>query len=165
LIFLTLGTQLPFDRLVRYVDEWAARTGRGAEIRAQIPEQVGGSYRPTQFASVPRLTPTEFQRHCAEAAVIVSHAGMGSIITALSAGRPIVICPRRGHLGEHRNDHQMATARRFGDRPGIVVAETGDALGASLDRIDPTAGAPARPALPPFADPELLAALRAFLHD
>ena len=30
-------------------------------------------------------------------------------------------------MGEHRNDHQMATARELTDRPGIKVAwDTGD---------------------------------------
>ena len=47
---------------------------------------------------------------------------MGSIITALEVGKPIVILPRREHLNETRNDHQLASANQFSSRPGIIVA-------------------------------------------
>ncbi|MCG8094946.1 MAG: glycosyl transferase family 28, partial [Candidatus Thiodiazotropha endolucinida] len=52
----------------------------------------------------------------------VAHAGMGSILSSLSLGKPIIIMPRKASLGEHRNEHQMATAKRFQNRPGVYVA-------------------------------------------
>ena len=42
--------------------------------------------------------------------VVIAHDEMGSIITALEMGKPIVVMPRRAELGEHRNDHQVAAA-------------------------------------------------------
>ena len=48
---------------------------------------------------------------------------MGSILSAGERGKPIVLLPRAGRLGEHRNDHQRDTAARFAGRPGIFVAE------------------------------------------
>ena len=38
---------------------------------------------------------------------------MGSIITAIDNNKPIVIMPRLHKYGEHRNDHQLATAHKF----------------------------------------------------
>lgn len=158
MIFLTIGTHEPFDRLVEAVDQWAGRTG------ATVFAQGAGRYQPRHFPLVGKLDPEAYRRTVAEADFLVAHAGMGSIITALDCGKPIVIMPRRGHLGETRNDHQWATARQLAGLPGIRVAEDERALPVVLDRM--LAGD--RPAevqrLGPWASDELIAAVRAVIH-
>ncbi|AOL93009.1 glycosyltransferase [Porphyrobacter sp. LM 6] len=54
--------------------------------------------------------------------LIVSHAGIGTILTAARFAKPIVLIPRRAALEEHRNDHQLATVAQLATRPGILVA-------------------------------------------
>jgi UDP-N-acetylglucosamine transferase subunit ALG13 len=108
-IFLTVGGQLPFDRLVRSVDEWAARRGR-SDVFAQIGS---GQYRPRSFDHCRFLPPAEFQDRAHAATAIVSHAGIGVIVLALEAQKPLLVFPRRCALGEHRNDHQLDGAQRF----------------------------------------------------
>jgi UDP-N-acetylglucosamine transferase subunit ALG13 len=118
LILLAVGTQLPFDRLVRAVDDWARETGR-----EDVVAQVGATaYRPHTLKAFSFLSPEAFQALQAEAILHISHAGMGSILQAMEHGKPIVIMPRDFSAGEHRNDHQMATARRFAGKPGVHVA-------------------------------------------
>ncbi len=56
------------------------------------------------------------------ATAIVAHAGMGTILTALEMGKPLLVMPRRAALGEHRNDHQLATASRFAELGRVKVA-------------------------------------------
>ena len=162
MIFLTLGTQEPFDRLVRAVDDWCAVTGRGTDLFGQITERAG--YRPKHFEWVASLPPALHRQRCSEAEFIVSHAGMGSIITAMTYGKPIVILPRRADLKEHRNDHQQATARRLGGRPGLLVAQTESDLPPLLDRLVAGEAASDASALSPFADQSLIDALTAFIH-
>jgi UDP-N-acetylglucosamine transferase subunit ALG13 len=70
----------------------------------------------------PFLAPGEFDRLAASAEVIVGHAGIGTIISADRLQRPFVLFPRRAALGEHRNDHQLATARGVMARDGFHVA-------------------------------------------
>ena len=41
---------------------------------------------------------------------------------ATHKGKPIILVPRRAALGEHRNDHQLATVRQLAERPGILIA-------------------------------------------
>ena len=65
---------------------------------------------------------------------VVAHAGIGTILGALELGKPTVVMPRRAALGEHRNDHQLATARRFSG-PGIAVALDEHELAAELGRM------------------------------
>lgn len=158
MIFLTIGTHEPFDRLVEAVDIWAGRSG------AEVFAQGAGRYRPRHFALVERLDPDSYRARVEAADFLVAHAGMGSIITALDCGKPIVIMPRRGHLHETRNDHQWATARQLASVPGIRVAEDERALPAVLDRL--VAGD--RPAevqrLSPWASDALIAAVRAVVR-
>jgi UDP-N-acetylglucosamine transferase subunit ALG13 len=97
-----------------------------------------------------------------EAELVVAHAGMGSIITALRYQRPLLIMPRRAALGEHRNDHQVATAKWLIDRPGIEVAWDESELPACLNaRHEWTTGT----RLPEFADGPLVKRLTRFIKD
>lgn len=158
MIFLTIGTHEPFDRLVRAVDDWCAATGRGAEVFGQITDRAG--YRPAHFETVDRLTPEAYRARCRDAALIVSHAGMGSIITALTYRTPIIVLPRRGHLRETRNDHQYATAQRLGSRPGIFIAMTEADLAPHLDRLAGGAEPGQTSEIGSYADRKLTDALR-----
>jgi len=116
-IFLTVGTQLPFDRLVSAVDKWASDSG------AQVFAQTCSESRWNALDSTPTVTPARARALFSSADVVVSHAGMGSILTALELEKPIIIFPRRAALGEHRNEHQLATAKKFSGRTeGVYVA-------------------------------------------
>ena len=99
----------------------------------------------------------------AKAKVIVSHAGMGSILTAIEAGKPVILMPRRADLGEHRNDHQRDTAAEMATLSNVTVVEDGAALARALNaalarEADPTLAAQSRVASAP-----LLEAVRAFI--
>jgi UDP-N-acetylglucosamine transferase subunit ALG13 len=155
-IFVTVGAQMPFDRLVKAVDQWARNRGRD-DIFAQIgpTDYCPSSIQWTQF-----LDPGEFKRRFEAARVIVAHAGTGSIITALQLGKPIIVMPRRASLRETRNDHQVATARQFRRFGSVVVAWDEKELMARLEDIDDLDG---QQAVGPYASRELLEAVRGFI--
>lgn len=172
MIFLTVGTQLPFDRLVRAVDLWAGSRGR-QDIFGQISNIGPSGYRPKNFEWVSDLAPAEFEARFRAASYIVSHAGMGTIISALGAGKPLLIMPRRADLGEQRNDHQQATARRFCTRPGILAALDEEELPEKMDMLltltlskadEGVAGA-AMTSISPFADQRLTDRIRSMILD
>ncbi len=132
MIFVTVGTQIPFDRLIGAVDSWAASVGRD-----DVFAQVGEGAKPTRhIRSVPSLAPGDFGSRFAKADAIVGHAGMGTILGALQHGKPLIVMPRRASLGEHRNEHQLATARRFRERGLVHVAMDEEELAVLLARID-----------------------------
>ena len=131
MIFVTVGSQLPFDRLIAAVDEWAA--GRP---RKELFGQVGDTERPpVNFASVSTMSPAEYQQRFAEADLIVAHAGMGTIIAALELGKPMLMLPRLGRLKESRNDNQIGTARHFSSFGLFEVVETESEIPARIDRM------------------------------
>lgn len=131
MILLTIGTQLPFDRLVKALDAIAA------EIDEPVFGQIGRSnYRPTHFEWTEALDPGTFEEKFRAARLIVAHAGIGTVLSAQRNGKPIVLFPRRVKYGEHRNDHQLATCAQLEGRPGIVIARTAEELAAAVTRDD-----------------------------
>ena len=161
MIFVTVGSQLPFDRLVRAVDEWCSIRQTG-DVFGQIADPGPGGYRPRNFAWERFLHPEEYDRHFRAADLIVAHAGMGSIIMALMSGKPIVVMPRQASLMEHRNDHQQATARKFSGKPNLFIVNS------DIDLADAIDIALTQPQTKPsdvkvLADRSLIDALRRFI--
>ena len=132
MIFVTVGTDLPFDRMVRVVDEWATTRGR-TDVFAQIG--VGG-WRPKSITFAEVLNPVEFKQRFTAASVIVGHAGMGTILSALHHGKPILVMPKKASLKEQRNEHQLATARRMMKMGNVAVAFDETELREKLDHLD-----------------------------
>ena len=156
MIFVTVGAQMPFDRLVKTVDQWAVDRGR-SDVYAQIGPT---DYCPSKIQWTKFLGPEEFKRRFEAANVIVAHAGTGSIITALQLGKPIVVMPRRARLRETRSDHQVATAEQFRRFGSVVVAWDEKELVLRLEGIDNLAG---RQAVGSYASRELVEAIRGFI--
>jgi UDP-N-acetylglucosamine transferase subunit ALG13 len=161
MIFATVGTQLPFDRLLLALDTWASlNPGR------PVVAQTGATdTRYAHLTSVPQLDQDRFSALVTQADVIVAHAGMGTILTALELGKPLILMPRLAALGEHRNDHQRDTAAEMSRLSNVTVVEDGAALCVALsvavkapgsNRPSPTAGS---------ASTSLIEAIRSFIWD
>lgn len=118
MIFVTTGTQLPFDRLVKAMDAIAPQL-EGISFVAQI---ANSTYKAKNMKTLGFVSPHMFNTYFSQARLIVSHAGMGTIISALEQEKPIIVMPRLAELREHRNDHQLATAMAFEKLKFIQVA-------------------------------------------
>lgn len=154
-IFVTVGTQLPFDRLISAVDRWAS------QHRAEVFAQTGSSsLRPKHIQWQDFIGNAEANERLRTADLVVAHAGMGTILTRLETGLPLIVLPRRAALGEHRNDHQFATARRLSHLQGLWVADDEDALRERMSLFE-------RPIdthhLSTVASPSLIAAIQEFV--
>lgn len=132
MIFVVVGTQEPFDRMVKAVDEWAGKTGY-KDIFGQISK---AEYTPANFEYREFIDPEEFNEKFRKADVILSHAGMGTIIQALQFSKPIIVMPRLSQFNEQRNDHQVATARSFGRLGYVKVVNNDEELFEALNNID-----------------------------
>jgi len=129
MIFATVGTQLPFDRLVRALDQWASLNPH-EEIFAQIGQ---AEYIPENLEWARTIPVDKFRSNLEQCHVVVAHAGMGTIISAAELGKTVVVLPRRAGLGEHRNDHQLATADQLRHLNGLEVADDCESLKQLLD--------------------------------
>lgn len=148
---------MPFDRMVKAVDEWAGRNGR-TDVIAQIGPT---DWRPEHIEWRQFIEPDEFERLFADADAIVAHAGMGTIFLAMQFGKPLLVMPRRADLMETRNDHQLDTVKRFQERVHFDAAQTEEEMSARLDALatlGPTAS------IRPYASEELVDCLRDFIE-
>jgi UDP-N-acetylglucosamine transferase subunit ALG13 len=157
LIFLTVGTQRPFPRLVRAVDAIAPMLEeRGFELFGQILETPKT---PLRFATVPLLSNQEISQRFADAFLVVAHAGMGTILNCQMLGKAGVFMPRKGALGEQFNDHQVSTAEAFRGRPGIAIVDDEAELADAFADVHPSNSFAFTP-MAPTASPEFLDRLR-----
>ena len=117
MILATVGTQLPFPRLIDGLNALAPRLDE--PVVAQIGASVGDWPNIEVHTSLP---PDAYGALFSSARVVVAHAGIGTILSARKHGKPLIVMPRRHKLGEHRNDHQMATAKQVEALPGIHIA-------------------------------------------
>lgn len=133
-IFVTLGTieGYRFDSLIDRLISVAPPEARfvwqiGHTDRTDLPGRVEAM-----------LTHEEFRREALGASVVVTHAGVGSIITLFELGVAPVVVPRRSNRGEHVDDHQTQIAELLADRRLAVVVEapelTADALHRARDQ-------------------------------
>ena len=132
MIFLTVGVQSSFDRLVRAVDDFFDTHDLDDVIFAQIGNS---GYKPRNFEAVASLDATTFDRRFGQASAIVSHAGMGTIMLACEHGKPLLAMPRLKRLGEVIDNHEVALADEFEALGHILVAHSARELTAKLTRL------------------------------
>ncbi|GAA3818606.1 glycosyltransferase [Nocardioides panacisoli] len=126
-VLVALGSeQFPFDRAVHAVERVLPPT-------VEVTWQVGNTDCADGLARNRWLTTTELTTAMARADVVITHAGAGSILTALAAGKVPVVLPRRAGRGEHRDDHQVRMAQGLAARGLAVDAGSPEAL--SLEHL------------------------------
>ncbi len=123
MIYATVGTMyLDFPRLIHACDAIAESTDE------RVVVQIGMSRAIPRFAEYFAFKPRGEILALQEAArVIVSHAGIGSSVDGLQAGRPLILVPRLARHGEHNNDHQVQLAEAL-HRRGLarMIADTAE---------------------------------------
>jgi UDP-N-acetylglucosamine--N-acetylmuramyl-(pentapeptide) pyrophosphoryl-undecaprenol N-acetylglucosamine transferase len=150
-ILVTVGTnEAPFDRLLRAV----ALLGDAEPVLVQYG---ASAVRPPNATCVAYLPFDELVDTARQARTVVTHAGVGSVLTSLAAGKRPVVLPRLRRYGEAVDDHQVELAERL-SRDGLVELIRGPGeLSAAVGRAG-EAGAEVT------ADPQLLSELREYLE-
>ncbi len=116
--FVTVGNATqPFSRLLDAV----------ATLVADLPQPVFVQHGSTPFAAehctcAAFVPMDEFERRVADADLLIMHAGAGSVLTAVRAGKVPVVMSRQAAHGEHVDDHQVEFARALAGIGRIVRA-------------------------------------------
>ena len=97
--------------------------------------------------SVRSLPTPELNRAMAGSDIVITHAGIGSAISALRVGKRPVLVPRRKQFGEHVDDHQVRIAAELDRRELVVYAEAdelawADVVRAASWRVEQAPGQP-----------------------
>lgn len=150
MIYVTVGTMfLDFPRLIKKMDAIAGSTDERVLIQTGMGKTL--VEHAESFAFKPREEILQLQ---AEARVIITHAGIGSVLDALSVRRPLLVVPRLKRHKEHINDHQLDLAQAVERRGwGRMILD--------VDELDEACASP--PPAPETYDPakhRLIGALR-----
>ncbi len=132
MIFITVGTQFPFDRLLRAVDEALDKGIINDEIYAQAGES---QYKPRNFEAITSLQKAEFDIYLTNAAAVIGHAGMGTITATLELEKPLLVMPRLRKFGEVVNDHQVDIAKKFEEAGLLLAAYVEQDIAMNLPRL------------------------------
>ena len=133
MIFLTVGTQFSFDRLVKEID----RLRGDGVIEDEVFGQIGESgYLPQNFDYVKSLDKESFDGYVRDCSAIISHAGMGSITAALDIMKPLLVMPRLKKYGEVVNNHQVGIARKFDELGHLMAVFSEDDLEDKIKQLD-----------------------------
>ena len=140
MILVTVGTnEAPFDRLLRAIDELA--------LDEPLVVQYGASaVRPRGARCHDFLPYDDLVELIRESRVLVTHAGVGSMMTALVAGRVPVVVPRLARHREAVDDHQLTFARAVEPTGLLRLVEEPSELGSALTATAPSERLPLGPA-------------------
>lgn len=154
MILVTVGSSsFPFDRLLGAVD----LLRRDEEL---VVQHGASALRPSGARCLPFVPLDELGALVREARVVITHAGVGSILLALANGKKPLVVPRLSTFGEAVDDHQLECARRFGRDDLVTLVDDPGRLG---EAIDSAAHAAAR--LRPQGDVPLVRELRSYIRD
>lgn len=134
--FVTVGNATqPFDRLLRAV------TDISAELPHPIVVQRGTStISHRDWDSHEFIEMVQFERLVKQSAVLIMHAGAGSVINAVRAGRMPIVMPRRATNREHVDEHQLEFATALASLGYVVLARDASELHSAVRRAPRSRG-------------------------
>lgn len=107
MIFVTVGNaKQPFLRFLNAIEDMARKDiFAGHEVIIQAG--YNKDFYSESFRIQPFFTMEEFENNMANADLIISHGGCGTLLKAVQLGKAVVVVPRLKRFAEHINDHQL----------------------------------------------------------
>lgn len=133
MIFVMLGTQNnSFHRLLEKIDELIQKE----EIQEEVIVQAGYTKYESKnmeiFDMIPR---NELENYQKEANLIITHGGVGSIVSSLKQGKKVIAVPRLHEYGEHVNNHQQEIIQEFEEKGYIIGVSKVEELPNAIKKV------------------------------
>ena len=125
MILVTLGTQdKPFIRLLKDIEKEI----ENGNIKEKVVVQAGYSvnkYQTKKMEMFDLIDREDFNKLVNECSLLITHGGVGSILTGLKANKKVVACPRLSKYKEHINNHQVQIINEFA-KAGYILSYNED---------------------------------------
>ena len=133
MIFVTLGTQdKQFPRLLDAVQKQIDK----GNIKEEVIVQAGQTkYKSDDMKIFDLIDQETFERYIKECDILITHGGVGNILTGLNHNKKIIAAARLYKYGEHTNDHQVEMVDKFSKDGYILWLENFDKLDEVLIKI------------------------------
>lgn len=118
MIFVTLGTQdKDFSRLLKAIDKEIEK----GTIKEKVIVQAGHTKYESKNMEIFDLIPTdEFNEIIEKCDLIITHGGVGNILSAIKKNKPVIAAARLKKFKEHTNDHQKQIIGEF-SKQGYIL--------------------------------------------
>ena len=118
MILVMLGTQNnSFHRLLEEIDNLIKK----GIISDEVIVQAGYTkYESNNMKIFSLISQEELEELIEKANLIITHGGVGSIITSLKKGKKVIAVPRLHEYQEHVNNHQKEIIETF-DKKGYII--------------------------------------------
>ena len=118
MILVMLGTQNnSFHRLLEEIDKLIDKK----ILQEKVIVQAGYTKYESENMKIFSLIPQdELENYQDKADLIITHGGVGSIISSIKRGKKVIAIPRLHKYGEHVNDHQKQIVESF-DKKGYII--------------------------------------------
>ena len=127
MIFVTLGTQdKNFTRLLNLIQEQIDK----GNIKEKVIVQAGYTkFKSDNMEIFDYIDNQKFTKLINCCNLLITHGGVGSILTGLKANKKIIAVPRLAKYKEHTNDHQLQIVDNFFNKGYILKLYEDDDLG------------------------------------
>ncbi len=126
MIFVTLGTQdKSFTRLLDLVQKQIDK----GNIKEKVIVQTGYTkFKSNDMEIFDYMDNEKFNKLINECDLLITHGGVGSILSGLRARKKVIAVPRLAKYKEHTNDHQLQIVENFAQNGYILKLDDGDSL-------------------------------------
>lgn len=133
MIFVTLGTQdKSFSRLLDAIEKQI----KNGTIKEKVIVQAGYTDYISENMEILKMIPMEeFDKYIKECDLLITHAGVGSIMTGLSNNKKVIAAARLKEYNEHTNNHQIQIATEFSKEGYIIYLDNFDNLDKALEKV------------------------------
>ena len=134
MILVTLGTQdKKFTRLLEAIQKLIDKK----VIKEKVVVQAGCSndFKSKEMEIFDLIPMDEFDKLISECDILITHGGVGSIITGLKNNKKVIAAARLKKYGEHTNDHQLQIIENFAKEGYILSLNNFDELESILKNI------------------------------
>lgn len=118
MILVMLGTQdNSFKRLLKELDNLKEKN----IIKEKVVVQAGHTkYKSNNLEIFDFIDKDTLEEYQSKADLIITHGGVGSIISSLKRDKKVIAVPRLKEFNEHVNNHQLDIVESFSDKGYII---------------------------------------------
>lgn len=134
MILITLGTQ---DKEFKRLLDMVQKEIDNGNIKDKVVVQAGHTkYESSDMEIFDLIDREKFSNLIEECDILITHGGVGSIITGLQKNKKVIVSPRLAKYNEHMNDHQMQITENFSKKGYILPLYENDDLGKVLKKVE-----------------------------
>ena len=133
MILVLLGTQN--NSFHRLLEEIQKNINKGT-IKEKVVVQEGYTKFQSKDMEIHTQVPKDkLQELIKKADLIITHGGVGSIISAITEGKKVIAVPRLKKYNEHVNDHQLDIIDSFNEKGYIIGIHEVEELEGALKKV------------------------------